>query len=52
MKIAIEHELVVPRRMMLSEIVGHVELAFSPDDLKMILVDAVENPINTHIEGF
>ena len=52
MKVAISHDLVMPRRMVFGKIIGHVELAFTPDDLKLFVVDAIGEPMETHIEGF
>ena len=52
MKIAVAHEFVMPGRMMLGEVVSHVELSFPPNDLEMVLGNAIVEPIEAHVEGF
>ena len=39
-------------RMMFCKIVGFVETAFSPKDMKLTLADAVTDPIKSHVDGF
>ena len=38
-------------RMMFSKIVGFVETAFSPKDMKLTLVDAVTDTTKSHVVG-
>ena len=52
MKVAIAHDFVVPRRMVFGKIIRHVQFSFAPDDLKMVLVDPILEPMESHIEGF
>ena len=51
-EITIAHLFVVPRGMVLGEIVGHVRFAFSPDELVLFLKDSVSDPVDPHIESF
>ena len=51
MKVAITHDLVMPRWMVFCKIICHVELAFTPYDLKLLIVDAIVEPMEPHIEG-
>ena len=51
-EIAVPHLLVVPRRMMLGEVVGHIDGSFPPDELELALLDSVLDPIETHIDRF
>ena len=52
MEVLVTHETVVPRRMMLGEIVGHVGRTLAPDETELFLIDAIVDPIKTHIKGF
>ena len=52
MKVAISHELVMPRRMVFGEVIGHVEFAFAPEELEVFLIDSISEPVKTHVEGF
>ena len=51
MEVSISHEAMMPRRMVLGEVVGHVALNFSPKELKLLLVDSVTKPMEAHVEG-
>ena len=37
---------------MLGEVIGHVCRSFAPDELELILFDAVLYPVEAHVEGF
>ena len=50
MKVFVAHCFVIPWRVVFGKVVGHVRDAFTPDELKLALFDAVPNPIEAHIE--
>ena len=37
---------------MFGEVVGAVQLAFTPEDGELVLFDAVTDPIKSHVDGF
>ena len=51
MQVSISHEAMMPRRMVLGEVVGHIALAFSPEELELFLIDSVTKPMEAHVEG-
>lgn len=51
MNVAGSEEAVVGRGVMLGEIIGIVVGAFAPVDNKVALVDAIFDPIKSHVHG-
>jgi hypothetical protein len=51
-EISVSHLLVVPWRMMLGEVVCHINGSLPPDELELALLDSIFDPIKTHIKSF
>ena len=48
----VAHFFVVPRWVVLGEIIGKVQLSWRPDEVEHVLFDAVLHPPVLHVEGF
>jgi hypothetical protein len=46
------HASVMGRRVVFSEVVGEIVGTASPVDQKLIILDAIFDPIKTHVDGF